>query len=194
MHWFLKFIFGVKLHMFWTVPLSIIRRFLLYTQEWYMSYRFADSLWAGSGRSVLILPESCRQTRMTYTIGVCTAKNSWWWTEQLSKTCGVYSKNKFEKLVCLVGLIIRIHHDARSPERQNFKICVLSEFIRNQFHTNVMLYHSRYISCTTVETQNTHIHKTLQISVEPKIQQDMDEPCLSLHLMQFWCLCPIAWI
>jgi len=30
----------------------------------------------------------------------------------------VYSKNKFEKLVHLVGFIIRIYHDARSPERQ----------------------------------------------------------------------------
>jgi len=29
-----------------------------------------------------------------------------------------YSKNKFEKLVYLVGFIIRIYHDARSPERQ----------------------------------------------------------------------------
>ena len=25
--------------MFWTVPLSIIRSFSLYTQQWYMSYR-----------------------------------------------------------------------------------------------------------------------------------------------------------
>jgi len=29
-----------------------------------------------------------------------------------------YSKSKFEKLVHLVGFIIRIYHDARSPERQ----------------------------------------------------------------------------
>ena len=29
-----------------------------------------------------------------------------------------YSKNKFEKLVHLVGFIITIYHDARSPERQ----------------------------------------------------------------------------
>ena len=29
-----------------------------------------------------------------------------------------YSKNKFEKLVHLVGFIIRIYHDARSPECQ----------------------------------------------------------------------------
>jgi len=29
-----------------------------------------------------------------------------------------YLKNKFEKLVHLCGFIIRIYHDARSPERQ----------------------------------------------------------------------------
>ena len=35
--------------MFRTVPLSIIRSFSLYTQQWYISYTFADSLQAGSG-------------------------------------------------------------------------------------------------------------------------------------------------
>jgi len=45
--------------MFRTVPLSIIRSFLMYTQQWYMSYRFADSLRAGSGMNVLILLASC---------------------------------------------------------------------------------------------------------------------------------------
>ena len=58
--------------MFRTVSLSIISSFSLYTQQWYMSYRFADSLRAGSGRSVLILLASC----MTYTNAVCTVKNS----------------------------------------------------------------------------------------------------------------------
>jgi hypothetical protein len=43
MHWFLKFIFGMKLYTFRSVPLSTIRSFSLYTQQWYMSYRFADS-------------------------------------------------------------------------------------------------------------------------------------------------------
>ena len=42
MHQFLKFIFGIKRYMFRTVPMSIIRSFSLYTQQWYMSYRFAD--------------------------------------------------------------------------------------------------------------------------------------------------------
>jgi hypothetical protein len=48
-------IFGIKLYMFRTVPLSIIRSFSLYTQQWYVSYSMRA---AGSGRncsSVLIL-------------------------------------------------------------------------------------------------------------------------------------------
>jgi hypothetical protein len=57
--------------------------------------------------SILILLESCLQTRMTYTIAVCTVKNSWWWTEELSENVAFHSKNKFEKLVRLVGFIIR---------------------------------------------------------------------------------------
>jgi len=40
-------------YMFRTAPLSIIRSFSLYTQQWYMSYRFVDSLRAGSGCSIL---------------------------------------------------------------------------------------------------------------------------------------------
>jgi len=36
MHEFLKFIFGIKLYMFRTVPLSIITSFSLYTQQWYV--------------------------------------------------------------------------------------------------------------------------------------------------------------
>ena len=69
MHLFLKFIFGIKLYMFRTVPLSIIRSSLLYTQQWYMSYRSADSLLASCHR---------QQTCMTYeyTTAVCTVKYS----------------------------------------------------------------------------------------------------------------------
>jgi len=39
----------MELYMFWTIPLPIIRSFSLYTQQWYMSYRFVDSFRAGSG-------------------------------------------------------------------------------------------------------------------------------------------------
>jgi len=71
-----------------------------------MSYRFADSLRAGSGRncrSVLILLASC----MTYTIAVCTVKKSDDGQRNCPKHVEFYFKNKFEKLVHLVGFIIR---------------------------------------------------------------------------------------
>ena len=55
---------------------------------------------------------------ITYTMAVCTVKNSWWWTEELSETCRILFRNKVEKLVHLVGFIIRIFHDARLPELQ----------------------------------------------------------------------------
>jgi hypothetical protein len=45
---FLKFILEMKLYMFRTFPLSIIRSYLLYTQQWYMSYRFVDSFRAAA--------------------------------------------------------------------------------------------------------------------------------------------------
>jgi len=89
----------MKPYMFQTVPPSIIRSFSLYTQQWYMSYRFVESFRA--------LLESCLQTCMTYTIAECTMKNSWWWTGELSETCGVSCQNKFVKLVHLVGFIIK---------------------------------------------------------------------------------------
>jgi len=66
----------MKLHTFQSVRLSIVRSFSLYTQQWYLSYRFANSLRAGSGCSILILPASSQQTCMTNTIAVCTVKNS----------------------------------------------------------------------------------------------------------------------
>ena len=44
--------------MFRTVPLYIIRSFSLYTQQWHMSYKCADSLQAGSGR---IRPDPARK-------------------------------------------------------------------------------------------------------------------------------------
>ena len=39
MQLFIKLIFGMKLNMFRTVPLSINRSFSLYTQHWYTLHR-----------------------------------------------------------------------------------------------------------------------------------------------------------
>jgi len=47
--------------MFQTVPLSIIRSFSLYTQECYMSHRFADSLRVGSGQNWQFRPDPARK-------------------------------------------------------------------------------------------------------------------------------------
>jgi len=121
--------FEIELYMFRTVPLSIVRSFSLYTQQWYMPYRFADSLRAGSvpswscsqavSKPVWHIPLLCVQ-RKTPDDG----------QRNFSKHVEFYSKNKFEKLVYLVGFIIRIYHDARSPGRQNLRIVsVLTEII-----------------------------------------------------------------
>jgi len=98
--------------MFRTVPLSIIRRFSLYTQQWYISYRFADSL------------QAVTVTCMTYTIAVCTVKNFWWWAEELSETCRISFQNKFEKLVHLVCFILRICREVLS----NFTLTGIERF------------------------------------------------------------------
>jgi len=95
-----------------------------------------------SASSVLILLVGCQQTCMTYTIALCTVKNSWRCTEECPKYVEFYSKNKFEKLVHLVDFIIRIYHDARSPERQ---ICSINVFtwlsvvsFHNVWHTSAV--------------------------------------------------------
>jgi len=129
--------------MFRTVPLSIVRSFSLSTQQWYMSYRFADSLRTGLGRNhtaMVYVTQVCWQLasriRMelvpSWSCSQAVSKPVWhipllcvqWkapddWRRNCPKHAEFYSKNKFKKLVHLVGFIIRIYHDARSPERQN---------------------------------------------------------------------------
>jgi hypothetical protein len=70
-----------------------------------MSYRCADSLRAGSGwncSSFLSLLASGQQTCMTYTIAVCDDGQ-----RNCPKHVQFLPKNKSEKLVHLVGFIIR---------------------------------------------------------------------------------------
>jgi hypothetical protein len=103
----------MKLYMFRTVPLSIIRIF------------FAVHTTIGICHTgLLTVASSCQQTCITYTIAVCTVKNSWWWTEGLSETCRVWFQNKCEKLVHLVGFIIR------DVEALKAKVCKTSLDLR----------------------------------------------------------------
>jgi len=75
--------------MFRRVPLSMIRRFSLYTQQWYTG--FADSLQAGSGRNVLIMLDAL--------ISQISRRNCPDPARKLSANlydiyhCGVYSEN-----------------------------------------------------------------------------------------------------
>ena len=105
--------------MFRTVPLSIIRSFSLYTQQWYMSC----SLRAGSGWNSF--PSwSCSQAVSKPVWHIPLLCVQWKTPDDGQRNCPkhveFYSKNKFEKLVYLVGFIIWICHDAQSAERQIF--------------------------------------------------------------------------
>jgi len=91
--------------MFRKVPLSIIRSLALYTQQWYMSYRFVDSLLASSQHNLMYC---C----------VYSARHLMMDRGNVRNMYSSIPKNKFEKLVYLVGFIIRIYHDARSSEYQ----------------------------------------------------------------------------
>ena len=58
----------------------------------------------------------------------------------MSETCRVLFQNKFEKLVHLVGFIIRIYHDARSAEREisNKRLLIISNFHNYIYKHNYM--------------------------------------------------------
>jgi len=58
-----------------------------------------------------------------------------------------YSKNKFEKLVHLFGFIIRIYHDARSPEHQ----------ILYNVHYKLLLVHSAFRASFYILNNNQHL-------------------------------------
>jgi hypothetical protein len=75
--------------MFRTVPLSIIRSLVLYTQQYIQVW------WQ----------LACKLSSNLYDIYHCCVYNSWWWTEELSEACRVSFQNKFEKLMHLVGLL-----------------------------------------------------------------------------------------
>ena len=95
-----------KLCMFWTVPLSIISSFSLYRMagwnqvpSWFCSQAVSKPVWH--------IPLLCVQWK--------TPDDG---QRNRPKHVEFYSKNKFEKLVHLVGFIIRIYHDARSSDCQ----------------------------------------------------------------------------
>jgi len=75
----------MKISIFRTVPLSIIRSFSLYTQQWYMSANLYD----------------------VYHCCVIQWKTPYDGQRNCPKHAEFHSKNKFEELVHLVGFITR---------------------------------------------------------------------------------------
>jgi hypothetical protein len=76
----------------------------LYTQLWYMSYRFVDSFRVGSSWS-----RSIAVYKPVWHIPLLSVQwiNSWWWTYELSETCRVSWQHKIVKLVHLVSFITK---------------------------------------------------------------------------------------
>ena len=111
--------------MFRTVPLSIIRNFSLYTQQWYMSY----SLRAGSGRTSWSFSQAVSKPVCHIPLLCVQWKTPDDGQRNRPKYVEFYSKNKFEKLLHLVGFVIRIYHDAWSCKRQVWPRRVWSVFM-----------------------------------------------------------------
>ena len=89
-------------NLFWNDALHVSDSSSVHHQELFRSTHSSSS----EQEQVLVLT-SCQQNCMTYTIAVCTVKNSWWLTDELSDTCRISFQNEFEKLVHLVGFIVR---------------------------------------------------------------------------------------
>ena len=89
MHWFLKFIFRIKLYKFRTVPLSIITKFLHCTHNNGMCH---TSLLAACEQDQDGIVPARKLPAKLYDIYHCcvySEKNSWWWIEELYETCRV---------------------------------------------------------------------------------------------------------
>jgi len=89
--------------MFQTISKSIIRSLALYTQQY-----------------IQVMLTACEQADSTPVWHIPLLFVQWKAPNDGQRNCPkrveFYSKNKFEKWMHLVGFIIRIYHDARSPE------------------------------------------------------------------------------
>ena len=106
--------------MFRTIPLSIIRSFSLYAQQWYMSYRFCRQ------QDQDIRPDPARKLSAKPVWHIPLLCVQWKTPDDGQRNCPkhveFYSKHKFEKLANLLGGVMRMYHDARSSERQTTKV------------------------------------------------------------------------
>ena len=107
-------------YMFGTGSLSIIRSLVLYTQQQvYVIRVLLNACQRDQDVSILIPLASSQHNLYDMYLLLCIQYQT---PDDRQKTCPTrvefYSKNKFEKLVHLLGFIIRTYHDARSFECQ----------------------------------------------------------------------------
>jgi hypothetical protein len=151
--------------MFRRVPLSIIRSYSLYSQQWYMSYRFTDSfravLWTGPVyKPVWHIPLLSVQ---------------WITPDDGQRNCPKhvefhYKIKTFEKLVHLVGSIIRNLSrctDTRTSNLQNdyllLNFILLDQILYNQSAARNMLY-SNFATISWPKKNCTSLHRCLCVT------------------------------
>jgi hypothetical protein len=112
----------MKLCIFRTVPLSI-RSYSLYTQQWYMSYRFVDSFRAAGSRWNSV--PSCSKVvyKLVWHIPLLSVQ---WIIPDGQRNCPKHVKFHFQKKIWEISASSwfcykEICHDARSQERKNSK-------------------------------------------------------------------------
>ena len=104
MHWFLNFMFGMKLYMFWTVPLSIMQEFFtVHTAVVYV----IQVCWQLVSRSIC----SCSQAVFKPVWHIPWLCVQWKTPDDRQRNCPkhveFHSKNKIEKLMHLVGFFYK---------------------------------------------------------------------------------------
>ena len=95
-------------------------------------------------------------------IAVCTVLDSWLWTRYCPKHVESYSKNKFEKLVLLVGFIIRMAlccesrmENINTPLRWNTEILALSLAVQPQ-HLKGLVILFRHFVVRSIQSDAFH--------------------------------------
>ena len=109
LYWFHKFILAWNSTCFGQFLWPSSGVYSLYTQQWYMSYRFVDSFRAGPEWKVPSWSCSKADYKPVWHIPLLSVQwiNSWWWSKELSETCRVSCQNKFVKSVHLVDFTIK---------------------------------------------------------------------------------------
>jgi hypothetical protein len=134
----------MKIYMFRTVPLSIIRS--LFTVHSAMVYviQVCRQLLSRTRMELQCHPGPARKlsTKPVCHIPLLSVQwiNSWWWTEKLSETCRFSWQNKFVKWVHLLCFITK-------------------KFVTMHGHMNVKKYIEISLSCSYPCTDITIVHK-----------------------------------